>query len=211
MGVAYEKPRFAESYLRVSEKAELRGVRDHRRQLLEGLAGTVCEVGCGQGLNFALYPPAVTRVIAVEPEPTLRRHAHAAARRSPVRVDVVGGCADALPVQDGSCDVVVASLVLCTVPSLPPALAEARRVLTPGGELRFYEHVRSSYGVVGRLEDAIAPVWSRLAGGCHPNRDPVSALRDAGYDVGEVDRFAFSPQRGVPRTAHVIGRATAPR
>jgi ubiquinone/menaquinone biosynthesis C-methylase UbiE len=98
--------------------------------------------------------------------------------------------------------------VLCTVPDQATALAEVRRVLRPGGELRFYEHVRSTHRLVAVGEDLVTPIWSRFAGGCHPNRDSVAAITAAGFDVASVDRFGFSPQRGVPPTAHVLGRAT---
>jgi SAM-dependent methyltransferase len=204
----YANPKFAQSYLRISAKAEERGVREHRRALLDGLAGVVCEVGAGQGLNFAHYPSTVTRVLAVEPEPTLRRHALDAATRAPVPVEVFDGSADALPLDDATCDAVVTSLVLCTVPDLATALAEVRRVLRPGGELRFYEHVRSAHRLVAVGEDLVTPIWSRFAGGCHPNRDSVAAITAAWFDVTKVDRFGFSPQRGVPPTAHVLGYAT---
>jgi len=205
---AFENRRFAQYYLRVSQKADRRGGLEHRRRMLAGLSGTVCEVGAGQGLNFAHYPAIVTRVVAVEPEPTLREHAIDAARRSTIPIDVLDGAADALPVPDGSCDAVVASLVLCSIPNQRSGLDEARRVLKPGGELRFYEHVRSAHTAVALLEDAITPLWSRMAGGCHPNRDTVAVIRAAGFDVIEADRFGFSPQRLVPPTAHVLGRAT---
>jgi SAM-dependent methyltransferase len=204
----YANPKFARSYLRVSAKAEERGVREHRRRLLDGLAGVACEVGAGQGLNFAHYPSTITRVLAIEPEPTLRRHALEAATRAPIPVEVFDGAADPLPLDDAACDAVVTSLVLCTVPDIADALAEVRRVLKPGGELRFYEHVRSAHRLVAVGEDLMTPLWSRFAGGCHPNRDSVTAIAAAGFDVATVDRFGFSPQRGVPPTAHVLGRAT---
>ena len=118
-------------------------IGDHRRRLLTGLTGRVLEVGAGNGLNFPHYPATVTEVLAVEPEPYLRRLALAAARSAPVPVRVVAGTAEALPVPDGAVDAVVASLVLCTVAELDQALAEVGRVLRPGGTLRFYEHVRA--------------------------------------------------------------------
>jgi SAM-dependent methyltransferase len=204
-------PRFAKSYMRVSEKAEARGVSAHRRLLLAELAGSVCEVGAGHGLNFAHYPATVTRVIAIEPEPTLRARAAELAESATVPIEVLYGVADALPLDDGACDAVVMSLVMCSVPDQRAALAEVRRVLRPGGELRFYEHVRSSHRIIGLAEDAATPLWSRLAGGCHLNRDTVAVITSAGFDVTEVDRFGFSPQRGLPATAHVVGRATNPR
>lgn len=207
MPESHANPRFAQAYVRVAAKAEDRGVREHRRELLAGLSGVVCEVGAGNGLNFAHYPPEVVRVAAVEPEPTLRRHASDAASRAPVPVEVVDGHADALPLPDGSCDAAVMSLVLCTVPALTSALTEVARVLRRGGELRFYEHVRSTHRLVAAAEDVVTPMWSRMAGGCHPNRDPVAAIAATGFDVREVRRFGFSPQWLMPPTAHVIGRA----
>ena len=203
-------PRFAQAYLRVAPKAEARGATAHRRELLAGLAGLVCEVGAGSGLNFAHYPATVTRVLAVEPEPTLRRHSAGVAVSAPVPVDVVEGTAEAIPVGDGSCDAVVLSLVMCTVPDPAAATAEVRRVLRPGGEVRFYEHVRSRHRVVAMAEDLVTPVWARFAGGCHLNRDPVASLVAAGFDVTDVHRFGFSGQRGLPATAHVVGRAVCP-
>jgi SAM-dependent methyltransferase len=200
-------PRFAKAYLRVAAKAEARGVAERRRELLAGLVGRVCEVGAGSGLNFAHYPATVTQVVAIEPEPTLREHALEVARAAPVPVEVRDGTADPLPVEDASCDAVVLALVMCTVPDPAAALAEVRRVLRPGGQIRFYEHVRSAHRVVAAAEDLVAPLWARVAGGCHPNRDAVGALTDAGFDVSDVRRFGFSPQRGVPPTAHVLGRA----
>ena len=201
-------PRFAESYMRVSAKAEARGVTTHRRLLLKELAGSVCEVGAGHGLNFAHYPATVSRVIAIEPEPTLRARAVELAESAPVPVEVIDGLAAAIPLGDGDCDAVVLSLVLCSVPDLRAALAEVHRVLRPGGELRFYEHVRSKLGVIGFAEDVATPLWSRLAGGCHLNRDPVEEIANSGFVITEVDRFGFSPQRGLPATAHVLGRAS---
>jgi SAM-dependent methyltransferase len=206
----FANAKFARGYLRVAAKAEERGVRQHRQRLLEGLAGVVCEVGAGHGLNFAHYPPEVTRLVAVEPEPTLRAHGQDAATRAPVPVTVIDAAADALPLDDVSCDAVVASLVLCSVADQAAALREVRRVLRPGGELRFYEHVRSAHAVVAAAEDLIAPLWSKFAGGCHPNRDTVTAIARAGFDITAVQRFGFGPQRGVPPTAHVLGRATRP-
>ena len=106
------RPRFARMYLRSAASAEKRGASDHRRRLLEGLSGTVVEIGAGHGLNFPLYTPEVTEVVAIEPEPTLRRQAETAADRADVPIRVLAGVADELTLEDASVDAAVASLVL---------------------------------------------------------------------------------------------------
>ena len=202
------RPFFARGYLRASGEAEGRGVREHRTRLLDGVAGRVLEIGCGNGLNFELYPPAVTDVLAVEPEPELRAHAEAAARTAPVPVTVVPGVAAAVPAPDASFDVAIASLVLCTVPDQAEALAELRRVLKPKGELRFYEHVvsrRRGARAVQRFMDAT--FWPHVAGGCHVARDTAAAIAAAGFEIQRIERFPFSPARFVPAAPHILGVA----
>ena len=199
-----QHPRFARFYRWMSVRMESRGVAEHRGRLLAGLTGQVIEVGAGNGLNFAHYPAGVAHVLAVEPDDLLRADALRAADVAPVPVAVVAGQAEALPFGDGEADAVVASLVLCSVSDQAVALAEIRRVLRPGGQLRFYEHVRSSRRAAGMAEDVLTPVWSRLAGGCHPNRDTVAAVRRAGFDVDDVERFPFGG------LTHVLGRAHRP-
>ncbi|MFI7676324.1 class I SAM-dependent methyltransferase [Actinophytocola sp. NPDC049390] len=194
-------------YERISRESEQRGTADYRDRALAGLSGRVIEIGAGNGLNFAHYPDTVTEVMAVEPEDRLRALAEKAAEHAPVPVRVVPGHANALPVEDNSLDAAVASLVLCSVPDVGGALVEIRRVLRPGGELRFFEHVRSAKPWFGLLQDAITPLWSRAGGGCHLNRDTAAAIRAAGFDIDELDRFSYAPLRWVPAHAHILGRA----
>ena len=201
-----QHPRFARAYARISVEADERGGAAHRRRLLAGAAGTVLEVGAGNGRNFGQYPPSVTGVLAVEPDDTLRAIAEEAARSAPVPVRVVAGDADALPAGDGEVDVVVASLVLCSVPDVDRALAEMARVLRPGGELRYYEHVRSARPVGALLEDAVVPLWRRMAGGCRPNRRTGEAVR-AVFDVEHEERFRFRPAALGPASDHLVGLA----
>ena len=202
-----QHPRFARAYLRIAAQANKRGADSHRERLLEGLSGRVVEIGAGQGLNFAAYPSTVSQVIAIEPDDTLRAHAERAATSAPVPITVLAGHADQIPAEDGSVDGVVLSLVLCSVPDQRRALLEVSRILRPGGQLRFYEHVRSDSTVFARLEDAVTPLWSRLAGGCHPNRDTEAAIKESGFAIDTLQRFAFSPQPLLPRSAHILGRA----
>jgi ubiquinone/menaquinone biosynthesis C-methylase UbiE len=203
------RPRFARMYMRSAASAEERGATDHRRRLLEGLRGTVVEIGAGHGLNFPLYPPEVHEVVAIEPEPTLRDQAETATTTATVPIRVLAGVADELPLDDASVDAVVASLVLCSVPDQPRAFAEIRRVLRPNGELRFYEHVIPNCQPKRLLLQAIdrSGLWPRIAGGCHPARDTTEAIMQAGFDIEEIERFGFSAQRFEPLIPHILGTA----
>lgn len=203
---------FSRIYPGISAKGEERGAREHRKRLLEGLSGEVIEVGAGHGINFPLYPRSVTRLLAVEPEERLLEIAREAAVAAPVRTDVVPGLAERLPAENASFDAAVASLVLCTVRDQVQSIAELRRVLRPGGELRFYEHVVASNRVGAGLQRvADATVWPHVAGGCHMSRNTLATLERGGFSVESVDRFPFSPSPIVPRTPHLIGTARVAR
>jgi ubiquinone/menaquinone biosynthesis C-methylase UbiE len=205
-------PLFVRFYRRNRRSAVKRGENEHRRRALAGLAGRVVELGAGDGANFALYPETVSEVVAIEPEPRFREQAQDAAREAPVPVRVLPGIAEALPLEDESVDAVVASLVLCTVPDPDRALAEARRVIRPEGELRFYEHVHAERQPLrGILEIADRTrIWPTIGGGCHPTRDTLKAIDTAGFAVERCERFSFSPSPVIPKIPHVLGFARRP-
>jgi ubiquinone/menaquinone biosynthesis C-methylase UbiE len=179
---AVHHPLFARLYTHVLARNEPDEIRAYRDELLAGVRGRVVEVGAGSGANFAHYPAEVTEVVAVEPEAYLRERARAEAAAAAIRITVLDGLADALPLEDASCDAAVACLVLCSVPDQPRALAELRRVLRPGGELRFYEHVRASSPRMARAQELVdRTIWPRAFGGCHTARDTVAAIEQAGF------------------------------
>jgi ubiquinone/menaquinone biosynthesis C-methylase UbiE len=191
---------------------EKAGYGERRDQLLAGVTGRVIEVGAGNGMNFAHYPPEVTEVVAVEPEPRLRELAEAEATKVRVPVEVVDGTASRLPADDASFDAAVASLVLCSVPDVPAALAEIRRVLRPGGQLRFFEHVRADTDGLARVQRILAAtVWPIFVGGCHPDRDSGAAIEGAGFSIDRIDEFRIPDTRiPAPASPHILGVATLP-
>jgi ubiquinone/menaquinone biosynthesis C-methylase UbiE len=185
--------------------------RELRRKALAGLSGRVIEVGSGDGRSFEHYPSTVERVLAVEPDPTARASAAERAAAAQVEIEIVDGDAGSLPAEDESFDAAVLMGVLCSVPEPAVALRELRRVLVPGGELRFWEHVRSrnpAFSALQRAGDAL--FWTRALGGCETTRDTEAAIRAAGFEIETLDRgFHASSVLTVTCGPYIVGRAKA--
>jgi len=181
---------------------EATGLRAWREKLAAGARGRVLDVGCGTGRNLPLFP-AGAKVIGLDPE---RASLLKARRRAPGAL-LVRGSAEKLPFRDGAFDTVVSGLVFCSVPDPLRGLAEVKRVLAPGGELRMLEHVRSTGRLGARWQDFIQPLWTWLAGGCHPNRDTEANVRKAGFEIDPAGhrarktmrRFSARAAAGAPR------------
>lgn len=178
-----------------------------REELVGALSGDILEVGCGNGMNFSHYP-AGARVTAVEPEPYLRARAAEAAAGSKAAIEVRDGNATSLPFGDGSFDVVVACLVLCSIDDQPGALAEIARVLRPGGSLVFLEHVRSNEPGKARFQVAFdrSRLWPLMAGGCHCSCETLEAMESAGLAVKSSREVSVGPG-WLHTNPHVIGEA----
>lgn len=187
----------AEVYDVVLARANAAGLDERRAELVEDLDGEVLEIGCGTGMMFPHYRASAT-VTALEPKESFLERARPRAERAAATITAGIGDGMSLPFEAGRFDAVVFGLVLCSVPDVERVLAEAQRVLKPGGRLRLLEHVRSERRVAGALMDLFDPIWLRLnRQGCHMNRDPVPLLARAGFRVEAVSPFQiFSP--GMP-------------
>jgi ubiquinone/menaquinone biosynthesis C-methylase UbiE len=201
-------PIFARIYDRLTASAqdEEGPLRD---ELLTGLSGTVIEIGAGNGHNFVHYPAGVSRVLAVEPEPYLRQRALERGAKATVDIEILDGVAENLPAGAESFDAGVACFVLCSVHDQAKALAELRRVIRPGGELRFLEHVVAHGSGMARAQRiADRTFWPVVAGGCHASRDTRTAIEQAGFEIERHRRFPFRTSVvEVLVTPHILGAA----
>ena len=148
--------------------------------------GRVLELGIGPALNLAFYGPNVTSVTGIEPSPEFLAMAEEKRSGHAFEVRLIEASAEALPVDGQSVDTVVTTWTLCSVPSAAVALAEARRVLKPGGKLLFAEHGRSFSPRGSQWQDRLDPLWTRIAGGCHINRPMADLIATSGFAVDDM-------------------------
>ncbi|HSS41890.1 MAG TPA: class I SAM-dependent methyltransferase [Solirubrobacterales bacterium] len=178
---------FSALYDRCFKAAEEAGLRDMRREVLAGARGRVLEIGAGTGLNLDLYPrEGLESLVVTEPDPHMFKQLRERAAKVCAGAELVQAGGEDLPFADGSFDTVTVTLVLCTVPDQTATLREIKRVLKPGGQLLFLEHVRSSHPDLAKWQDRLEKPWRFLGDGCHCNRDSLSAIEAAGFDLGEV-------------------------
>ena len=203
---------FARIYSRLSGPMDHGGMAEYRDRTLAGLSGRVLEVGAGDGANFRHYPSGVSHLVAVEPEPYLRARALERAETIDVEVEIVDGVAEDLGFADGSFDAAVVTLTLCSVDDQDRALREIHRVLRPGGELRFFEHVRAESAPMRAVQRTLdATVWPLVAGGCHTGRDTQAAIEATGFQITRLDALRFPAVRlNTPVTRHLLGVAIRP-
>jgi ubiquinone/menaquinone biosynthesis C-methylase UbiE len=183
---AHPRAEFADMMM---DRTDQQGWAENRRALVGDLTGRVLEVGCGTGTMFGYYGPNV-RVEAIEPEADFLALAMKKAAAYPDKINAQHGDGMSLVYEEGSFDAVVFGLVLCSVPSMERVLAEAYRVLRPGGRLRALEHVRSEHSVAGVLLDITNPIWMKInQQGCRWNRRSLEAIQAAGFSLDDVQSY----------------------
>ena len=200
---------FAAIYERSTQAAEEASLHDRRVALLAHARGATLEIGAGTGRNLGLYPDAVTSLVLAEPGEHMARQLRAHLSRAERPTEVVEAPGERLPFDTDSIDTVVSTLVLCTVPDPGAAIAEAARVLRPGGRLLFLEHVRSDDARLARWQDRLWRPWRFVADGCHCNRDTLSLLKASALDVAEVEHGEIDKLAPLVRPM-IVGTAVAP-
>jgi len=177
---------FAALYDRAFAASEEAGLREMRRQAAADAQGRTIDIGAGTGANLGLFPTEVTELVLAEPDPHMAKRLRAKAAREDATV--IEAPAERLPFEDASFDTAAFTLVLCTVPNPTAALAEASRILKPGGKLLFLEHVRAEDAGLARWQDRLEKPWRFLADGCHCNRDTVATIEASPLSVEHVEQ-----------------------
>ncbi len=160
-------------------------LRKLRQRIIGGARGRVLEIGIGTGLNLPYYPADI-ELVGIDPDEGFLKRAHKRAVALGRRVTLHLARAEELPFAEGSFDMVIATLVLCTIPEPDRALCEVKRVLKPQGEFRLIEHVRVPWAA--KVQDFLTPLWRCIANGCHLNRDTLRLVTHSGFEVLVVQR-----------------------
>jgi ubiquinone/menaquinone biosynthesis C-methylase UbiE len=183
-------------------------IKELRTRALAPAQGRVLELGFGTGLNLPHYPPSVTEIVAVDPNPGMGAIAHRRMRELGMKVEHHQTSAEALSFDTNSFDSVVCTLTLCSIPNVRAALAEVSRVLKPGGQFLFFEHGRHAELSVAKWQDRLNPLWKAIFDGCHINRDIAQLVSGAGLDLRSMEH----PPMRAPRIAGYVylGRAMRP-
>ena len=165
-----------------------KGAMAERAKFIPLASGTVLEVGVGSGLNLSFYDPKIEKLYALDPSLELWKMARQRVKESPFPVEFLAASAECIPLKDRSADTVVTTWTLCTIPNALRALTEMRRVLRSKGKLIFVEHGRSPDPGVLAWQNWLTPVWKRIGGGCHLNRQIDELIADAGFDITQIER-----------------------
>lgn len=169
------------------------GTRAHMRQrekIVPLAHGRVLEVGFGSGLNLGFYDPAkVEHVWGVDPSREMRALAEGATEALPFGFEFVEAPAESIPLQSNSADTAVVTFSLCTIPDTRAALDNIRRVLRSGGQLFFCEHGLAPDENVRKWQNRLDPLWGRIGGGCHLNRNIPELMQDAGFKIKQIKQM----------------------
>jgi SAM-dependent methyltransferase len=200
---------FSAIYDALLKGTEEAGLRERRREVLAAARGRTIDIGAGTGANLGLFPDDVTGLVMAEPDPHMVKRLRGKVAEAGADVELVEAGAERLPYEDASFDTAIFTLVLCTVPDPAAALAEAARVLKPGGQLLFVEHVRAQDPGVARWQDRLEGPWRFFGDGCHCNRDTVATIEASPLTLESVERGELPKSPPITKPL-AWGRASAP-
>lgn len=179
-------------------------IEEHRKELCSGLSGRILEIGPGTGSNLEHYSNKVS-LTGLEPNPHMQKYLNKKARQTGTSIEIITGTSEEIPAADESFDAVVSTLVLCSVESLEKSLSEIKRVLKPGGQFSFIEHVAAPKNTWLRTAQSfIKPLWKWKTDGCHPDRETWKSIENTGFDYVEIEHFRLSLFLVAP---HIMGKA----
>jgi ubiquinone/menaquinone biosynthesis C-methylase UbiE len=160
----------------------------YRSRVMSGASGRVLEIGIGSGLNLPFYSPEVTQIIGLEPSPKLLELSRDNAADASMSLELIGGTAESIPIENHSLDTIVTTWTLCSIPDVKAAIAEMRRVLKPSGQLLFVEHGRAPESRVRWWQDHLTPAWKSFSGGCHLNRAIDELIEGGGFQFQRLEK-----------------------
>ena len=179
---------------------------NRKRRIYATLPDVVVEIGAGAGANFRYYPKG-TKVIAIEPNPSLHPLLRRRAGQHGIELEIKNSKGEAIDLPDNSVSAVVGTLVLCTVAHPSRVISEIRRILKPEGRYFFVEHIAALPGTPHRkLQERLARVWRWLFEGCCLNRNTHQTINQAGFSAVNMDCFELKT-RWVPIRPHIFGNA----
>ena len=187
----------AKFYDRIMQDAEDKCLQDWRGSLLANCSGDVLELGCGTGANLEFYPDSVKRLVLVEPSDPMRQELQPKlSKYVRFNIELLNDRAESISLKDASVDVVVCTLVLCSVNDLEKTLSEIHRILRPQGKLVFIEHIAATNNPKRyQWQRRLAFIWKLIAAGCHITRHTEDAINQAGFKIVEISHQSI---RGVP-------------
>jgi len=200
---------FAALYDRAFAATEDAGLREMRSRALSEAQGRTIDIGAGTGANLELYPEAVTDLVLAEPDPHMFKQLRVKVAESGIEAETTDAPAEKLPFPDAGFDTAVFTLVLCTVPNPRAALAEAARILKPGGKLLFLEHVRAKDAGLAHWQDRLEKPWRFIGDGCHCNRDTVATIEASPLTLEQVEHGKLPKAPPLVRPL-VLGSASLP-
>jgi ubiquinone/menaquinone biosynthesis C-methylase UbiE len=159
-----------------------------RSKIVPLASGRVLEVGVGSGLNLPFYDASqVDSLLAIDPSFETWALHEKETNNLGFDFEYRQAGAEEIPADNQSFDSVVITYTLCTIPKVRESFEEFRRVLKPQGKIFFVEHGKAPDAAVLKWQNRINPVWKKIAGGCHLNKDIPQLFKENGFQLQNLE------------------------